>query len=48
MSWSSAGNGELREILQEIMTVTPGIGQTRTLGALHRRVYDCSDGKSEK
>ena len=37
MNWSSAGNGELREIMQEIMSVTPGIGQTRMLGALHSR-----------
>ena len=37
MNWSSVGNGELREIMQEIMTVTPGIGQTRMLGALHSR-----------
>lgn len=37
MNWSSTGNGELREIIQEIMTITPGIGQTRMLGALHSR-----------
>ena len=37
MNWASAGDGELREIMQEIMTVTPGIGQTRMLGALHSR-----------
>ena len=37
MNWSSIGNGELTEIMQEIMTVTPGIGQTRMLGALHSR-----------
>ena len=37
MNWSSAGNDELREIMQEIMSVTPGIGQTRMLGALHSR-----------
>ena len=37
MNWSSAGNGELREIMQEILSVTPGIGQTRMLGALHSR-----------
>ena len=37
MNWFSAGNGELREIMQEIMSVTPGIGQTRMLGALHSR-----------
>ena len=37
MNWSSTGNGELREIIQEIMTITPGSGQTRMLGALHSR-----------
>jgi len=37
MNWSSTGNDELREIIQEIMTITPGIGQTRMLGALHSR-----------
>ena len=37
MNWPSAGDGELREIMQELMTVTPGIGQTRMLGALHSR-----------
>ena len=40
MNWSSAGNGELREIMQEIMSVTPGIGQTRMLGALHSQRND--------
>ena len=37
MNWPFAGDDELREIMQEIMTVTPGIGQTRMLGALHSR-----------
>ena len=37
VNWSSLWNGELREIMQEIMTVTPGIGQTRMIGALHSR-----------
>lgn len=37
MNWSCIGNDDLREIMQEIMTVTPGIGQTRMLGALHSR-----------
>ena len=37
VNWSSLRNGELREIMQEIMTVTPGIGQTRMIGALHSR-----------
>ena len=37
MNWSCIGYDDLREIMQEIMTVTPGIGQTRMLGALHSR-----------
>ena len=37
MNWPSAGDGKLRDIMQEIMTVTPGIGQTLMLGALHSR-----------
>ena len=37
VNWSSLRNGELREIMQEIMTVTPGIGQTRMIGVLHSR-----------
>ena len=37
MNWSAIGNGELTEVMQEIMTVTTGIGQTRMLGALHSR-----------
>ena len=37
MNWPSAGDGELGEIMQEIMTVTPEIGQTRMLGVLHSR-----------
>ena len=37
VNWSSIGNGELRETMQEIMNVTPGIGQTRMIGALHSR-----------
>ena len=37
MNWSATGNGELREIIQEITTITPGIGQTRMLGALQSR-----------
>ena len=36
-NWPSAGDGELREIMHEIMTVAPGIGQTQMLGALHSR-----------
>ena len=35
INWPSAEDGELREIMQEIMTVTLGIGQTQMLGALH-------------
>ena len=37
MNWFSIGNGELTEIMQEKMTVTPGIGQIRMLGALYGR-----------
>ena len=37
LNWSSIGNGELTEILREKMTVTPGIGQIRMLGALYGR-----------
>ena len=39
MNWCFHWNGELTEIMQEIMTVTPGVGetQTRMLGALHSR-----------
>ena len=39
MNWCFHWNGELTEIMQEIMTVTPGIGETQTwmLGALHSR-----------
>ena len=37
MNWSPIGNGELRESMEEIMTVTPGIGQSRILGALLSR-----------
>ena len=37
MNWSAIGNDELTEVMQEIMTVTLGIGQTRMLGALHSR-----------
>ena len=33
MNWPCIGYDDLREIMQEIMTVTPGIGQTRMLGA---------------
>ena len=36
-NWTSIGDGELREIMQGIMSVTPGIGQTRMLGALYSR-----------
>ena len=37
-NWSSIENGELREvIMQNIMSITPGIGQTRMLGALCSR-----------
>ena len=36
-SWSSIEDGELRELMQQIMNVTPGIGQSRMLGALHSR-----------
>ena len=37
MNWPSAWDGELRKIMPEIMTVTPGIGQTRMLGVLHSK-----------
>ena len=36
-NWTSIGDGELREIMQGIMSVTPGIGQIRMLGALYSR-----------
>ena len=35
--WSSLSDEELKEIMQQIMTVTPGIGQTRMVGALKSR-----------
>ena len=36
-SWCSIEDGKLRELMQQIMNVTPGIGQSRMLGALHSR-----------
>ena len=48
INWSSAGNGELREIMQEIMSATPGIGQTSMLDAFPSRGIRVRDGKSEK
>ena len=36
-NWSSIGNGELREVMQNIMSISPGIGQTRMLAALCSR-----------
>jgi hypothetical protein len=33
----SASDAELRDVMQEIMSITPGIGQTRMLGALKSR-----------
>ena len=36
-SWSAIDDAELRVVMQEIMNITPGIGQTRMLGALKSR-----------
>jgi hypothetical protein len=36
-SWSTISDAELRDVMQEIMSITPGIGQTRRLGALKSR-----------
>ncbi|XP_028418442.1 uncharacterized protein LOC114543789 [Dendronephthya gigantea] len=36
-SWSTINDNDLREVMQEIMSITPGIGQTRMLGALKSR-----------
>ena len=33
-SWSTINDDELQNVMQEIMSITPGIGQTRMLGAL--------------
>lgn len=35
--WSSISEAELREMMREIMNITPGLGQTRMLGALKSR-----------
>lgn len=37
LRWSTLNNRDLKDIIQEIMTLTPGIGQTRMLGALKSR-----------
>ena len=36
-NWSSIGNGELRQIMQSIMSITPVISQTCMLGVLCSR-----------
>ena len=36
-SWSTINDDELQNVMQEIMSITPGIGQTRMLGALKSR-----------
>ena len=35
--WSTISDAELRDVMQEIMSIIPGIGQTRMLGALKSR-----------
>ena len=37
LSWSSVSDDDLKQIMSEIQTLTPGIGQTRMLGALRSR-----------
>ena len=36
-SWSTINDDELQNVMQEIMSITPSIGQTRMLGALKSR-----------
>ena len=36
-SWSTINDDELQNVMQKIMSITPGIGQTRMLGALKSR-----------
>ena len=37
LSWSSISDNDLKQIMCDIQTLTPGIGQTRMLGALRSR-----------
>ena len=37
LSWSSVSDDDLKQMMSEIQTLTPGIGQTRMLGALRSR-----------
>ena len=37
LSWSSVSDDDLKQIMSEIQTLTPGIGQTRMLEALRSR-----------
>ena len=37
LSWSTINDDELQTAMQEIMSITPSIGQTRMLGALKSR-----------
>ena len=36
-SWSTINDDELQNVMQKIMSITPGTGQTRMLGALKSR-----------